>query len=395
MERAALLAKIFWSLQEHWHLRRQPAPHELAVPETVKGLQRMLLAMQGAMLERTLCQAFARPVTLQELNRLDIALYQEGAHQRVWRAQATLADGTTRPFGLIAARAPAASSALTQGDFCNLQILYARQPRYCVQPYVCGTMPVASGVTAYTVAWLDLHKELVFEIARDGGVFLVNAPGAHRYFSLPESRQIWRRLVEILHWYPDLRGVNIQAGDFIGRLQDNGQVELKLTTARQLVPDSTPAEQLHTILGSVITASGYLSNGCQPFNRHMQQAAFLYRMQAVLQRRFGHRATHLAAQQWALFQQGIFAQQEDWLKVDCILATYDRWRAAYPATLAWQETCQRWLAYAHAVQAGQLPPSWWFPATEIPMVLNRLTRQPGVQPPGDPGATSVRQEGEP
>ena len=133
------------------------------------------------------------------------------------------------------------------------------------------------------------------------------------------------------------------------------------------------------MLGCLITASGYLSDGQQPFHRQMACDVFLSRMQAVLRRRFGDRAPELAQRQWALFQSGAFARQEDWLKEDCLLATYDRWCADYPAARAWQETRQHWLAYAEAVQAGQLRASWWFPATEIPMVLDRLAPQ-GVPP---------------
>jgi hypothetical protein len=375
MERATLLSKIYWNLQANWHLHRRPMPDEPSIKEAVKALQTLLLDTQDAMLERTLCQVFAQPSVLPVLSRLDIALYQEGAEQRVWRAQATLADGTSRAFGIIVARAPGASSVLTQHDFGNLQALHARQERYCVMPYVCGMLPVAAGLAAYTVEWLDEHKELVFEIAYGAGVFVVNAHGAHRRFSPQASRQIWRRIGEILWWYPGLRRVNIQAGDFVGRVGDDGQVELKLTTARELVPEATPVERIHTLLRSVITASGYLSNGRQPFDRHMSQAVFLHRMQAVLQRRFGDQAVPLACQQWELFQQGAFAQQEDWLKEDCVLATYDCLRAGYPTPLAWYETHRRWTAYTNAVQAGHLPPSWWFPAADIPVVLDRLAQQ--------------------
>ena len=381
MQRTTLLTKIFWHLQARWHLRHHPTPHDLSVHDTVKGLQTLLLASQGAMLAQTLHCTFARPVAFSELQRLDVALYQEGIAQRVWRAQATLHDGSARPFGIIAARTPEASSTLTQQDFHNLQILHARQAQYCVTPYVCGTMPIANGVAAYTVEWLDEHKEFVFEITRDGGSFLVNAPGAHRVFSPHASRHIWRRLVEILWWYPGLRRVNIQAGDFVGRLQDDGHIALKLTTARELTADTTALEHLHTILRSVITASGYLSDGRRPFERHMTQATFVHRMQAVLQRRFGADAATLARQQWELFQQGAFARQEDWLKEDCMLATYDRLRAEHPAHLAWQHTCAIWTAYAQAVQQGHLPASWWFAAAEIPGRLRQLTTQHGFSPP--------------
>ena len=180
MDQENLLAKIFWHLQANWHLRRRPTTHDLSVPETVKGLQRLLLAQQAVMLRETLQQLFTRAVCLEDLQRLEIALYQEGADQRVWRAQATLTDGRSRPFGLIVARAPGAENATTQRDFTNLTALYTQQNRHCVQPYVSGTIPTAGGVTAYTVEWLEDHKELVFEIAREAGVFLVNAPGAHR-----------------------------------------------------------------------------------------------------------------------------------------------------------------------------------------------------------------------
>src|SRR5215472_9500429 len=167
MDRQLLLSKIFWHLQANWHWRHQPVPQALSVPETVKGLQALLLAEQGAMLQQTLQLAYARCVSLEALSRLDIALYQEGIDQRVWRAQATLMDGTTQCFGIIVARAPGASSLLTQRDFSHLQTLHAQQARYCVTPYVCGIAPVAGGVAAYTVEWLEDYKELVFEITLD------------------------------------------------------------------------------------------------------------------------------------------------------------------------------------------------------------------------------------
>jgi hypothetical protein len=379
MDRDLLLSKIFWNLQANWHLRDRLKAQTLSVQDTVKGLQRLLLAEQGALLQHTLQRAYARCVSLEALRRLDIALYQEGIDQRVWRAQATLMDGTTQCFGIIVARAPGASSLLTQRDFSHLHILHAQQARYCVTPYVCGTAPVAGGVAAYTVEWLEDYKELVFEITLDGGVFLINAHGAHRRFSPQASRQIWRRLVEILWWYPQLRGVNIQAGDFVSRVQAAEQVELKLTTARILALEATPVEHIHAMLGCLITASGYLSDGQHPFQRQMSCETFVSRMQTVLRRRFGDRAPELAQRQWVLFQSGAFAQQEDWLKADCLLATYDRWCTDYPAELAWQKTCQRWRDYADAVQAGRLPASWWFPAAEIPTVLDRLAPH-GVPP---------------
>ena len=384
MDRRLLLTKIFWNLQANWHLRHRPEAQTLSVQDTVKGLQHLLLAEHGAMLQHTLQRAAARYVALETLSRLDIALYQEGVDQRVWRAQATLMDGATSRFGIIVARAPGASSRLTQGDFTHLQTLYAQQPRYCVTPYVCGTAAVAGGVAAYTVEWLEDYKELVFEISLDGGVFLINAQGAHQRFSPQASRHIWRRLVASLWWYPRLRGVNIQAGDFVGRVYADGQVEIKLTTARTLAPDATSVEQIHAILGCLITASGYLSDGQQPFQRQMSREAFVSRMQAVLRRRFGERAPERAQQQWALFQSGAFAQQEDWLKEDCLLATYDRWCAAFPAARAWQKTRRDWLAYAEAIQAGRLPASWWFPAADIPIVLDRLA------PRGVPPSTATR-----
>jgi hypothetical protein len=379
MDRHLLLTKIFWNLQANWHFRHRPETQTLSVQDTVKGLQRLLLAEQGALLQQTLLRAAARCVPLETLSRLDIALYQEGMDQRVWRAQATLMNGTTLRFGIVVARAPGASSRLTQDDFTHLQTLYAQQPRYCVTPYVCGTAPVAGGVAAYTVEWLEDYKELVFEITLDGGVFLINAHGMHQRFSPQVSRHIWRQLIASLWWYPRLRGVNIQAGDFVGRVHAAGQVELKLTTARALAPDVTPVEQIHVMLGGLITASGYLSDGQHPFQRQMPREVFLARMQAVLRRRFGERAPELAQRQWALFQRGAFAQQEDWLKEDCLLATYDRWCADFPAALAWQRTRQDWLAYAEAIQAGRLPASWWFPAADIPIVLDRLAPR-GVPP---------------
>lgn len=373
MDEKDLLGKIFWRLQTNWHLRRRPAAHELSVPETVKGLQHLLLAQNAAMLIGTLCQIFSRPVCVKELQRLEIALYQEGADQRVWRAQVTLTDGNSRLFGLIVARTPDAENDTTRRDFANLKTLYTTQQRYCVQPYVSGAIPIASGVTAYTVQWLEDLKELVFEVARDGGVFLVNAYDAHRVFTPELSRHIWRRLVEILWCYPELCKVNIQAGDFVGRQLDGGQFELKLTTARDLQPDPGPTAHLHAILRSVITASGYLSDGHRPFDRQMPRAVFLHRMQAVLQRRFGQRAAHLAQRQWRLFQDGIFARQEDWLKEDCILATYNFLRSTTHPSAAWRTTRQYWLAYTDAIQASIHPPSWWFPAAEIPAILDRLT----------------------
>jgi hypothetical protein len=374
MDRSALLQKIFWNLHQPWHFRRQPDPAALAVNATVKGLQTLLLAQDGAMLSHTLQAVWGRPVDLDDLHQLIITLYQEGADQRVWRAHVTMADGDQRFFGLIVARAPGPSSDLTQRDFRNLQRLHTRQPRYCVTPYIQGYL--SGGIAAYTVEWLDQHKELVFEITRDGGVFLVNAAGSQHAFSPHMSRRIWRQIMTLLWYYPGLQGVNIQAGDFVARLSDNGtEIDLKLTTARACGPEPDPATHIHAMLGIAITASGYLSTNRQPFDRQMSEKMFVHRMRAVLQRRFGHQALKVARQQWSLFCQGAFAQQEDWLKADCILATYDHLRDGHTAQTAWQETQQRWMAYTHAVEMGALPPSWWFPAAEIPLILDQLTAQ--------------------
>ena len=371
MDRTALLNKIVWRLQQPWHFRHQPDTADLSVHETLQGLQTLLLAEQGTMLAQTLALAGRRPVAFEELERLEITLYQEGVDQRVWRARATLTDRTTLTFGIIVARAPGASSDLTQRDCTNLRQLQQLQPLYCVAPYVCGLLP--AGVAAFTVEWLDLYKELVFEISLDAGVFLVNTPGTHRHFSPQMSRRLWRRMVEVLWCYPGLQRVNIQAGDFVGRVLANGAgIDLKLTTARELQADPGPTAHIHAMLGCVITASGYLSDGRQPFDRHMSAEVFVRRMHAVLRRRFGDQAHGLAQRQWGLFQQGRFARQEDWLKEDCIMATHDHLRADRAVEPAWRATCQRWMAYAEAVQAGTLPPSWWFPVADIPVVLAQL-----------------------
>ena len=182
-------------------------------------------------------------------------------------------------------------------------------------------------------------------------------------------------MADVLCWYPGLRAVNVQAGDFIGRTEPDGRVDLKLTTARQMAPDTSPEADIAAMLRCVITASGYLSDGRQPFDRGMPREAFMARMQRVLERRFGDRAAAMARQQWDLFRTGVFARQEDWLKEDCVLGTFDRWRADRPAGAAWRETKRRWLAYAEAVRAGRVSPSWWFPVGEIPGLLERLERQ--------------------
>ena len=77
MDRGLLLSKIFWNLQANWHLRHRPDAQTLSVQETVKGLQRLLLTEQGALLQRTLQLAYARCVSLEALSRLDITLYQK------------------------------------------------------------------------------------------------------------------------------------------------------------------------------------------------------------------------------------------------------------------------------------------------------------------------------
>jgi hypothetical protein len=373
MDRQVLLGKIFWQLHRPWHFRHQPGATALSLQETVKGLQTLLVTDSAALLVRTLTAASQRAVCLDDLARLDIVLFQEGVDQRVWRASATLQDSTSVLFGIIVARAPGPSSAITQRDYAHLAQLQRLQPEYCVAPYVFGTLP--QGVAAFTVEWLDLHKELVFDITVDGGVFFVNAPRAHRHFPPTLSRRIWRRLMTVLCCYPVLRGVNIQAGDFVGCVSEDGtDVALKLTTAREFHPDVGPAEQIHAMLATAITASGYLSDGTQSFDRRMTEEVFVHRMTAVLRRRFGEKAQSLAQRQWVMFQDGAFARQEDWLKEDSILAMYDCLCATEPAT-AWRETVRRWTDYVAAVEAGTVPSSWWFPALEVPTLLERLAEQ--------------------
>lgn len=383
MDRATLAQKMAWQLQPSWHFRRATEAAEWSVQDTVKALQTLLLADGGTFLQQTLSLAAQRPVDLTALEQLVITLFQEGSVQRVWRARGTLNDGTACQFGIIVARAPGTSHAVTQRDCRYLRQLHARQPQYCVQPYVDGT--ATASIPAFSVAWLASHKELVFEIVRDGGVFFVNATGHHRAFSPAMSRRIWRRIITILWSYSGLRGVNLQAGDFVGHFRDHapddpahpadsGDFDLKLTTARDLRPDPEPVARIQEILRYGITASGYLSDGHMPFDRQMTEAVFMHRMQAILQRRFRDRAQPLAQHQWTLFKQGAFARQEDHLRDDYVLATYDHLRAALAIDPAWRETCQRWMAYAEAVQSGAAAPSWWFPASDIPQVLDRLTQ---------------------
>ena len=375
MDKTQLLVKTFWHLQKNWHLRHRPDAQEVSLAGTVKGLQALLLNDAAAFLPDTLRQVFSRPVSVPELCRLDIAFFQEGREQRIWRAQASLQNGEMGTFGLIVARSAGASRDLTRDDFRHLQRLFALQPRYCVRPYAQGTAPVAGGLAAHTVEWCETHKELVFEVSRDGGTFLFNNPEAHRHFSPQASRGVWRRVADVLCWYPGLRGVNVQAGDFIGRVEPDGRVDLKLTTARQMASDTSPEAHISAMLQCMITASGYLSDGRQPFDRGMSRESFLRRMGRVLDRRFGDRAATMARQQWELFRAGVFARQEDWLKEDCVLGTFDRWQADHPAGAAWRETKRQWLAYAEAVRAGRVSPSWWFPAGEIPGLLERLEQQ--------------------
>ena len=370
--------KLFWHLRKNWHLRHQPDDQEVSLAQTVKGLQALLLDDAGAILRDTLCQVFSRPVEHAELHRLDVAFFQEGREQRVWRAQATLENGEVGVFGLIIARSAGHGNDVTQRDFGHLSRLFAIRPNHCVRPFVQGAAPVAGGLAAYTVEWCEEHKELVFEVSRDGGTFLTNNPEAHGHFSPRASRDVWRRVTQVLCWYPELRGVNIQAGDFIGRAGAAGQPDIKLTTARHMVSEVSPPEHIAAMLGCMITASGYLSDGRRPFDRDMTFESFIASMQGVLGRRFGDRAPAMARRQWEYFRSGDFARQEDWLKQDCVLGTFDRWRASYPLEAAWRETKGRWLAYADAVQAGRVDPSWWFPAAEIPGLLERLAKSPQV-----------------
>lgn len=376
MDRASLAQKIAWQVQPSWHFRGGHDQAEWSVKQTVKALQTLLLADHAAFLQQTLDQAAQRPVDLEALDELAITLFQEGAVQRVWRAQATLTDGTVWPFGVIVARDSGTSQAITQREFGHLQALHARQPQYCVKPYVNGAC--TDSMAAFSVEWLDAHKELVFEIVRDGGVFFVNAAGHHRAFSPVMSRRIWRRMIAILWSYCGLGRVNIQAGDFVGHFPDDPvSFDLKLTTARDLQPDPEPAARIQELLGYGITASGYLSDGQKPFDRGMTEDVFLHRMQTLLQRRFGDRASSLAQHQWTLFQQGVFAQQEDDLRDDFILATHDHLQTTLAPAPAWRETRQRWLIYAEAVQSDAVPPSWWFPAPAIPHILDRLAQDLG------------------
>ena len=378
MDDSRLKEKLFWHLRKNWHLRHQPDDQEVSLAQTVKGLQALLLDDAGAILWDTLRQVFSRPVEYAELRRLDVAFFQEGREQRIWRAQATLENGDAGLFGLIIARSAGHGNDVTQRDFGHLSRLFAIRPCHCVRPFVQGAAPVAGGLAAYTVEWCEGHKELVFEISRDGGTFLINRPEAHRHFSPRASRDVWRRIAQVMCWYPDLQGVNVQAGDFIGRSGADGQLDIKLTTARQMVSEVSPQEHIAAMLGCMITASGYLGDGRRPFDRDMTFESFVSRMQGVLGRRFGDRAPAMARRQWAYFRSGAFVRQEDWLKQDCVLGTFDRWLASYPVETAWRETKGRWLAYADAVQAGRVEPSWWFPAAEIPALLERLANDPQV-----------------
>ena len=48
MDERLVLSKIFWHLQANWHLRYRSDTPTLSVQDTVKGLQRLLLARETA-----------------------------------------------------------------------------------------------------------------------------------------------------------------------------------------------------------------------------------------------------------------------------------------------------------------------------------------------------------
>src|SRR5687767_6407245 len=106
MDRVTLAQKMAWQLQPSWHFRGATKAAEWSVQDTVKALQTLLLTDGGAFLQQSLSFAAQRPVDLATLEQLVITLFQEGAVQRVWRAQGTWNDGTTYQFGIITARAP-------------------------------------------------------------------------------------------------------------------------------------------------------------------------------------------------------------------------------------------------------------------------------------------------
>ncbi|MCY4514464.1 MAG: hypothetical protein OXC69_04935, partial [Candidatus Tectomicrobia bacterium] len=112
-----LQEKLFWHLRKNWHLRHQPDNQEVSLAQTVKGLQALLLDDAGAILWDTLRQVFSRQVEHAELHRLDVAFFQEGREQRVWRAQTTLENGEVGVFGLIIARSAGHGNDVTQRDF--------------------------------------------------------------------------------------------------------------------------------------------------------------------------------------------------------------------------------------------------------------------------------------
>ncbi len=217
-----------------------------------------LLDVNGPFYE-SLSMLAGRAVPPSEVAAVDVALFQEGAFQYVFRVRASLRGKKRFQLGLLVAKNDEGATRTAREEYRNLVHLHDRFPAWCVHPLMSAHLriPVRGGskparVFGYFSQWLAGHHELGVQ---ENLNFYINEEPFYA-FDRAESDRIKAWILEHLFsaYDPKSRSApappQIGSGDFvIARPRRNRPLDLRLIACRRIVHDITPYGCLKLYLG--------------------------------------------------------------------------------------------------------------------------------------------------
>lgn len=184
------------------------------------------------------------PVAPEAVVAANVALFQEGAYQYVFRVRTTLPGKKRLQIGLLVAKNDGEASRTAREEYRNLAQLHGRFPGWCVHPLTAAhlSIPKPGGsrpnrVFCYFTEWLPSHHELGIQ---ENLNFYINEMPFYA-FDRGDTDQIKERILECLFSAYDpaartaLAPPQIGSGDFvITRPRRNHPLDLRLIACRRI-----------------------------------------------------------------------------------------------------------------------------------------------------------------
>lgn len=252
-------------MKDYWG---QAIPRRVRIGKLGKSLERLTYNRPESLPFLRALESSAGFKRGDKVRRLAVTLYQEGLFQWVFRVQAT-AGKQRRNLCLTVSKDAVKYAKIARREHGILKTLAARNPHAVVSVLEGSEIPLiddryGGGLYGYFAHFLTGFTELGIDAQHR--FFLVGQEEAIR-MSRKQSQQTRARMVEALASFYDpksgsaLVDVEVNSGDFMGQINDAGQVDVRLIAARHL--------------RSGFSGAGLLKRMLSPMGDHAEKPFFI------------------------------------------------------------------------------------------------------------------------